>query len=70
MKPVLILLLTLLNLTACNTSRFNAAQDVLKLHDIRVLEEINFYGLPLELDYNAIKRPLLELHVNDRKIIL
>jgi heat shock protein HslJ len=68
MKPMLILLLTLLNLTAFNTSRFNTSQDVFKLQDIWVLEEINFNGLPLELNYNAIKRPMLELHVNERKI--
>ncbi|MGK0294515.1 MAG: heat shock protein HslJ [Ulvibacter sp.] len=68
MKSIIILLLALLNLNACNTSKVNESQDVLRLHDIWALQEISFNGLPLELDYNEIKRPVLELHVNDRKI--
>ena len=68
MKPIVILTLTLLTICACNTSKVNTSQDVLKLHDIWALQEISFNGLPLELDYNEIKRPVLELHVNDRKI--
>jgi heat shock protein HslJ len=68
MKPILILLLALLNLNACNTSKIDTSQDILKLHDIWALQEISFNGLPLELEYNEIKRPVLELHVNDRKI--
>ena len=68
MKPILVLLLAILNLNACNTSKVSTSQDDLRLHDIWALEEISFNGLPLELDYNEIKRPVLELHVNDRKI--
>ena len=68
MKPIIILILALLNLNACNTSKVNTSQDVLRLHDIWALQEISFNGLPLELNYNEIKRPVLELHVNDRKI--
>ncbi len=68
MKPIIILLLAILNLNACNTSKVSTSQDLLRLHDIWALQEISFNGLPLELDYNEIKRPVLELHVNDRKI--
>jgi heat shock protein HslJ len=68
MKPTLITLLILLNFNACKTSKDSMSQDISKLHDIWALEEISSNGLPLELDYNAIKRPVLELHVNDKKI--
>ena len=68
MKPIRILLLALLSFNACNTGKISTSQDISKLHDIWALEEISFNGLPLELDFNEIKRPVLELHVNDKKI--
>lgn len=68
MKPIVILLLALINLNACKTPKINTSQDITKLHDIWALQEISVNGLPLELDYSEIKRPILEVHVNDRKI--
>ena len=68
MKPILILLLLLLSFNACNTSKNKSSQDFLRLHDIWALKEISFNGLPLEVDYKEIQTPVLELHINDRKI--
>jgi heat shock protein HslJ len=68
MKRIVILLLALQSLKACNTSKVQTSQDGLKLNDIWALQNISSNGIPLDLDYNEIKRPVLELHVNDRKI--
>ena len=68
MKHISILLLVLLSFNACNTSKVKSSQDILRLHDIWVLKEISFNGLPLEVDYKEIEIPVLELHINDRKI--
>jgi heat shock protein HslJ len=68
MKRIVILLLALQSLKACNTSKVQTSQDGLKLNDIWALQNISSNGIPLDLDYNEIKRPVLELHVNDRKM--
>tara|TARA_R110002110_G_scaffold36397_20_gene121458 strand:+ start:1324 stop:1758 length:435 start_codon:yes stop_codon:yes gene_type:complete len=68
MKRIVILLLALQSLKACNTSKVQTSQNGLKLNDIWALQNISSNGIPLDLDYNEIKRPVLELHVNDRKM--
>jgi heat shock protein HslJ len=65
MKRIVILLLALQSLKAC---KVQTSQDGLKLNDIWALQYISSNGIPLDLDYNEIKRPVLELHVNDRKM--
>jgi heat shock protein HslJ len=68
MKTILFLSLILLNFNSCNTSKINASQDISRLHDIWALQEISVDGIPLEIDYQQMKRPILELHINDKKI--
>jgi heat shock protein HslJ len=65
MKRIVILLLALQSLKAC---KVQTSQNGLKLNDIWALQNISSNGIPLDLDYNEIKRPVLELHVNDRKM--
>ena len=68
MKPILISLLLILTMNACNMSKDQLSQDISKLHDIWALKEISFNGLPVETDFTEIKTPILELHIKDKKI--
>jgi len=68
MKSILILALIIVNLNSCNTSKIDTSHDILRLHDIWALQEIRVDGIPLDIDYQQLKRPILELHINDKEI--
>ena len=68
MKSIIVSLLLILTMNACNMSKDQVSQDISNLHDIWALKEISFNGLPAETDFSEIKTPVLELHIKDKKI--
>lgn len=60
--------LFLVSLFSCNSKMNSTQNNTTRLHDIWALTEISENGLPLEVDLDSQRRPVMELHIDEMKI--
>lgn len=68
MKFLLFTSILLVSLFSCNSKMNTTQNDTMRLHDIWALTEISSNGLPLEVDLDLQRRPVMELHINEMQM--